>query len=320
MSFITKIEWTARLNAYKKLQEGATWNPWSGCTKVSSGCANCYAEARDKRYFAGVHWGKGQPRLLHAEGTWREPHRMNAKAKRDAWRPAVFLGSLCDWADEEVPREWSLRALKTVQECPHLEWLLLTKRTKNAASLLAEAFPQGIPEWIRVGTSIDDPKSLYRIPQLMEIEASHFLSVEPLLAQVDLFPYLQARNGFGIDQVIVGGESGENARPMNHSWVAGIHNDCWRTGTPFFFKQNGEWAPTEVIQDPQARAMCHLGRVPVHEFPDGNKVYKVGKKTAGNRWLDGKLVKKTTSLPANPMRLTRESCSCDCCDQERRLL
>lgn len=222
-------------------------------------------------------------------------------------------------------RDWSRRALKTVEECPHLEWLLLSKRMENALSLLTETFPKGIPPWIRVGTSLDDEKSLFRIDQLLEIDCSHFLSVEPLLSHLDLYPYLQPPIGglHGIDQVIVGGESGPSAAPMNHEWVESIHSDCWRTGTPFFFKQNGEWAPIECIGDAQASAMCALGKVDRHEFNKGNIVFKVGKKVAGNRWKTSNgIARKTVNLPGEPMRLTNERCTCEACAAplERKLL
>lgn len=319
MSFQTKIEWTNRVNQHGKLEAGMTFNPWAGCTKVSAGCRFCYAEARDIRYHEGQHWGKGAPRILHGEGIWRAPHILNKKAKLEGWRPAVFLGSLCDWADEEVDRNWSLRALKTVGQCPHLEWLLLTKRVENATTLLEEAFPAGIPEHVRVGCSLDDQKSLYRVPILRKIPCSHFLSVEPLLEHIDLFPLIQKEDGWQIDQVIVGGESGDGdgIRPMDHAWVESLHNDCWRAGVPFFFKQNGEFAPVEVIQDAQTVAMCKLGRVKQHTFASGNTVYRVGKKNAGNRWLMGDVTKKSIALPASPMRLTKAPCACEACAKER---
>lgn len=137
----SKIEWTDH-----------TFNPWQGCTKVSPGCTNCYAEARDKRWHKGAHWGKGAPRLLKKD--WSEPVRWNTTKYGCApmicdccgnlygypgaclhteklHRPRVFCASLADWLDDEVPIEWLARLLKLIHDTPNLDWLLLTKRPEN---------------------------------------------------------------------------------------------------------------------------------------------------------------------------------------------
>jgi protein gp37 len=331
MSEATKIEWTARPGPDGRMRAGMTQNFWIGCTHCGDECDNCYADELDSRYKYGgaTHFGKGVPRFLTSDENWRMPYRWNKAAKRNGWRPAVFMSSLSDWADPEVSQDWALAALKVVEECPHLEWLLLTKRPANGFRLLSLAFPRGIPGHIRVGTSVGNSTGLRRIPPLLAIEASHFLSVEPLLGEVDLYPFLvpaAIKNGFGIDQVIVGGESGENARPMSHSWVRNIFTDCWRTGTPFYFKQNGEWAPISCVRDPQARAMARLGNVKKHVFFDDDEgsdtVYRFGKKVAGNFWEKAKdEIAQTLMLPREPMRLTNDRCACEACgDSKGKLL
>lgn len=139
MSENSNIEWTDH-----------TWSPWEGCTKVSPGCLNCYAEARDKRHLFGPesHWGKGAPRRLTKD--WRKPVRWNREAKSDRseaildavmtpltdtpkprrWRKRVFP-SVCDWLDADVPVEWLARFLQLIHDTPNLDWLLLTKRPEN---------------------------------------------------------------------------------------------------------------------------------------------------------------------------------------------
>jgi protein gp37 len=326
VSDATKIEWTARPNAIGNLEKGYTFNPWIGCTEAGPECELCYAKDLDARYQygGGTHFGAGVPRYPTSEDTWAKPYQWNRRAKKEGWRPAVFMMSLGDWADREVDPDWKRRALQVVGECPHLEWLLLTKRPRLAKGLLEAAFPDGIPAHVRVGTTCGCKAGLKRIDELLEIEASHFLSVEPLLEEIDLYPYLVPRAGFGIDQVIVGGESGSSpdVRPQNHAWVTAIHTACWRTGTPFFYKQNGEWAPAESVNDVQAKAMCLMGHTKAHTFEDGRKVYRVGKSVAGNWWLDtnANTTRRTMQLPANPMRLTKEPCGCNACAQEKKLL
>ena len=123
-----------------------TFNPWEGCTKVSPGCANCYAEARNARFGGGEapNWGKGAPRRRTSESYWNEPRRWNramenlieAASRPGALepmpaRPRLFCASLADWLDDEVPVEWLADLLTLIRETPHLDWLLLTKRPQN---------------------------------------------------------------------------------------------------------------------------------------------------------------------------------------------
>lgn len=142
-----------------------TFNPWIGCTKVSPGCANCYAETLTKRFWSHTHWGKGEPRLRTSAGNWDEPLAWNRKAAepiainwnqtddlgtpaRAFLRPRVFCASLADWLDDEVPIEWLADLLRLIHDTPNLDWLLLTKRPENfhARILDALAHVEGLSE------------------------------------------------------------------------------------------------------------------------------------------------------------------------------
>lgn len=211
----SKIEWTDH-----------TFNPWRGCTKVSPGCANCYAETLSKRnpWLLG-EWGNGKRRVQASEAMWGEPLRW-ARAAREAGdgrRPKVFCASLGDWLDEEVHLEWLARLLSTIHATPELDWLLLTKRPQNwgvrvlAACLHMAGYQDGqmdrtptapempggqmVWDWVKegrpphnvwVGTSVEDqPRADERIPLLLKIPARvRFLSCEPLLGALDLEAFL----------------------------------------------------------------------------------------------------------------------------------
>lgn len=207
MSENSKIEWCDH-----------TFNPWIGCTKVSPGCANCYAETlMDKRY-GRVRWGKGNPRSRTSEANWKKVETWNKNAHRP--RPRVFVASLADWLDPEVPIEWLADMLDLIRGCQHLDFLLLTKRPKLWEARLDDALMEAIKRanqrwawegnptkeqaapanWISdwldgyppanvwIGTSVEDQQRAdERIPELLKIPARvRFLSCEPLLGQVDL--------------------------------------------------------------------------------------------------------------------------------------
>lgn len=206
MSDTTKIEWAS-----------ATWNPWEGCTKVSPGCANCYAAARNHR-FGMDNWGPGKPRRRTSAANWKKPRAWNKANRPEATnhRPRIFP-SLCDWLDAEVPVELLADFLKLIRDTPNLDWLLLTKRPENWASRIegvlrwiegqhdwgtlgqhrSEALRDWLADWfvlrkapanIWLGTSVEDQtRADERIPELLRIPASvRFLSVEPMLGAVDL--------------------------------------------------------------------------------------------------------------------------------------
>ena len=261
MSQQTKIEWATH-----------TFNPWEGCTKVSPGCAHCYAEARNHR-FGMDNWGKGKPRRRTSAATWRNPMKWQREADSirrannfiTAERPRVFP-SLCDWLDDEVPVEWLADFLKLIHDTPDLDWLLLTKRPELFDRRLQDAINQcermsqleirlrlwahggEPPRNVWIGVSVEDQKRAdERIPELLEIPtAVRFLSVEPLLGPIDLGQAAQARPPeFGIyshgwwDWVIIGGESGPGARPCNVEWIRDLVRQCKVAEVPCFVKQLG---------------------------------------------------------------------------------
>lgn len=270
-----------------------SFSPWRGCTKVSPGCDNCYAENIVHRFGGG--WGPGQPRQIAAESTWKLPLRWNRKAEREGVRFKVFP-SLCDPFDAEVPDEWRDRLFALTALTRNLDWLLLTKRPMVALRYLGR---RALPSWplpnVWLGTSVENQKMAdLRIPTLLEIPAAkHFLSCEPLLGPVDISYWTTANNLIdrpGLSWVITGGESGPKARPMHPDWARSIRDQCVDAGVPYFFKQWGEWAPGTGFES---------GGVPAKHwnaaaggFIDGlgdrsNRVVRIGKKAAG-RLLDGR--------------------------------
>lgn len=218
----TEIAWT-----------DSTFNPWWGCTKVSPGCDHCYAEALDKRT-GGEHWGSNtRPRTM-SEANWNKPLKWQKQAEKDGIKRKVFCGSMCDWTDNNSPKGQLARLWELIRKTSMLEWQLLTKRAPNIAKCLPEDWGNGYPN-VWLGVTVENQKhGLPRIDILRQIPAAvRFLSIEPLIED------LGEINLNGIDWVIVGGESGCSARPMNKTWVVNIVFQCDKSCTPIFFKQWG---------------------------------------------------------------------------------
>ena len=265
MSKNTKIEWATH-----------SWSPWRGCTKVSPGCAHCYAEGLSKRFgesWGG--WGKGAPRVVSK--SWGDPMRWNHEAgiptatnwnqRDDLGEPARAYGprprvfpSLCDWLDEEVSPSLLAEFLAIINLTPNIDWLLLTKRPENwrrlidAAALASTPFHQRwIVEWLRgspppnvwFGVSVEDQqRTEERIPLLLAIPARlRWLSVEPLLGPIDLRPH--AFSGF------VHSTNCEN----EHCALAGGPEDCDGQAIP-----GVDWVVVGGESGPQSRP-CDLGWV-----------------------------------------------------------
>ena len=209
-----------------------TFNPWWGCTKVSPGCANCYAAAFSHRLGKEL-WGKGVPRHRQSPNVWLQPYNWNTEAMKLGIRPRVFCASMADVFDGEVPNQWRHDLWKLVRECSNLDWQILTKRPENIRDMLPTDWESG---WRHVwlGTTVEDQiKASIRIPILQSIPAPiRFLSVEPLLGPVTL-----PLNG--IAWVIAGGESGAGFRPMDPRWVISVRDQCSAANVPFHFKQWG---------------------------------------------------------------------------------
>lgn len=259
MSENSKIEWTHH-----------TFNPWWGCAKVSPGCDHCYAEALGNRF--GTRWGVDAARRVFGEQHWRDPLKWNAKAAAAHERHRVFCSSMADIFDKNSPPGAREHVWQLIRATPHLNWLLLSKRIGNAERMLPGDWGSGYPNaWLGISV-VNQAEAARDIPKLLGTPARiRFLSMEPLLEQVDIAPWLQPRpasHSNVIDWIIVGGESGPKARPLDPGWVRSLREQCAEAGTAFFFKQWGEFIPTESITAPPA-------------------MHRAGKKTAG-RLLDGR--------------------------------
>ena len=214
----TAIEWT-----------DVTWNPVTGCTKISPGCAHCYAERNTLRWKTGPAYlpGVAEVRLHHERLEqplhWRKPRR-------------VFVCSMSDLFHPEVDDGFIQQVLNICRATPHHTYQVLTKRAARLDEWRAFDWPPNV--WL--GVSVENPVwAGLRIPSLLGVDVRvRFLSCEPLLKPLELAPYL-----YGLQWVIVGGESGPRARPMVAEWVRAIRDDCARGGVAFFFKQWGGATP-----------------------------------------------------------------------------
>ena len=222
MSYKSTIEWTE-----------ATWNPVTGCTKVTRGCDNCYAERLAER-FRGT---RGHPFETGFDLTLR-PERLSQPL---SWkRPKmIFVNSMSDLFHKDIPTEFIDDVFETMEEADWHVFQILTKRSSLMRDYLRRRYGSGLaPRHIWCGVSVEDSEASVRIRHLRDAPIStRFLSVEPLLGPIGDM-YLK-----GISWVIVGGESGPNARPMKLEWVIEICNLCERDGIPFFFKQWGGRTP-----------------------------------------------------------------------------
>lgn len=248
----SKIEWC-----------DATINFWWGCTKVSPGCANCYAEGISKRFGDDI-WGKGKPRKKIASAS-AEAYKLNRKAAKSGIRLRVFGSSMGDWLDPEVPVDWLAEMLETIRQTPHLDWLLLTKRisyewmrfyalahylsvvdeTDDLLRWVRDWVNGAPPENVWVGVSVENQESAdSRIPWLLRLPAAvRFLSSEPLLAEVnvglDNDNYAPWSDRAKIDWIIVGGESGPCARACKVWWIRDLIKQAKCADVPVFVKQLG---------------------------------------------------------------------------------
>lgn len=224
-----------------------TFNPWIGCQKVSPACDHCYAEGLATSRL-GVAWGPGAERRRTAPGNWGKPVRWNRYAAEAGVRLKVFCASLADVFDNAVDPQWRHDLGELIVGTPSLDWMLLTKRIGNVRDMAALMFDGEVPANAALGVTIANQTEADRdLPRAIAIKRGLgfrrlFLSMEPLLGPVDLTRYLS-----GVDLVIVGGESGPGARLMQYGWARGVRDACVTAGTPFHFKQWGEWVPSAEI-------------------------------------------------------------------------
>jgi len=292
----TSIEWCMNPDG----TPGEVWNPVTGCSKVSQGCKNCYAETIAKRFWGERKFTDVQvhPERLDAPRHWRKPRR-------------VFVNSMSDLFHDKVDHQDSLfvrGVFNVMRETPQHTYIVLTKRPENMQQFMSDYPP---PRNVWLGVSVENQAAAdERIPLLLQTPAAvRFVSCEPLLGPVDLWKFAQCEETFGsmydhrgtypfyqklgwpdqsikmvagIDWVIAGGESGPGARPMHPDWARGLREQCDAAGVPFFFKQWGEWAPD-----------CLCGTKEAHktiERPQPGHIgcmFRCGKKRAG-RLLDGR--------------------------------
>lgn len=305
----SKIEWTQKV-----------WNPVTGCTKVSEGCRNCYAERMSKRFA-----GRGRipedgfkvtlhPERLNEPLRWKKPSR-------------IFVCSMGDLFHKDVPLSFILKVFDRMEQAKQHTFIVLTKRPGRLLEFCATYGIGSMNDWpsnIMAGVSVEDQATANeRIPLLLQTPAAkRFVSYEPALGPVDFSQYFGCTCGDEekchgcppyishgakrLDWLIMGGESGPGARPMHPDWARSVRDQCKIAGVPFFFKQWGEWAPTmnveylntatrqiEVCETalkdgfPYKTIMLNNKRISVK---DG--MFRVGKKAAGCL-LDGKEHKET---------------------------
>lgn len=214
MSDRSDIEWTE-----------ATWNPVRGCTKVSPGCKHCYAETFAERF-------RGVPDHPFEQGFDLRlvPEALDLPRRWQRGR-LIFVNSMSDLFHERVPVAYIRRVFKVMRECPQHRFQILTKRAERLEELGAKlTFPPNV--WM--GVSVESEHYTWRIGHLQRVPAAvRFLSVEPLLGPIPRLPL------DSIHWVIVGGESGLRARPMDPAWARAIRDQCRVADVPFFFKQWG---------------------------------------------------------------------------------
>jgi protein gp37 len=316
----TKIEWADRV-----------WNPITGCTKVSEGCRNCYAERLAGRFWKDRKFTEVRmhPERLSQPLSWKKPSR-------------VFVNSMSDLFHPDVDHDFIGDVFRVMEKTPQHTYLILTKRPKEMLYWFNLMNAERYLPKVWLGVSVEDQKSAEkRIPLLLKTPAAvRFVSCEPLLGPVDLWKFATREETFGsmfdhrgsypfykelgfpsgtvkyhegIDWVIVGGESGPNARPMHPDWAISIRDQCVDAGVPFFFKQWGEWKPIYAMEgnesnqlyfpppkrDPDGFGKCKVPNAIIGydgELKDNwwsvenhvnHKTFKVGKKRAG-RLLDGR--------------------------------
>lgn len=280
----------------------------------------------------------GESRVVAAESAWKEPLKWDREAKAliEQWRadsygfpfnppypkpprPRVFCASMADvfedwqWpmidhngdelADYENVGPLTMshvryRLFDLIASTPNLDWLLLTKRPENIASMIADATADGWVEWpwknVWLGTTVENQAAAdERIPHLLRVPARvRFLSCEPLLGPINLSPYVsdgkvKISQGIDCDWVIAGGESGPHARPMHTDWVRSLRNQCQAAGVPFWFSGWGEWVAGCKTQSDIEEGAKQFKPGCYHDFGDHNMALRVGKAAAG-RMLYGR--------------------------------
>jgi protein gp37 len=246
MANATTIEWT-----------DATWNPVTGCTKISAGCDHCYAERFSER-FRGT---PGHPFETGFDLTLR-PERLEQPLR---WRAPrmIFVNSMSDLFHKNIPKDFIDRVFDTMERATWHTFQVLTKRSSLMRGFLRQRYGTRLgPVHMWFGVSIEDGTKISRMNHLMDSPAGvRFLSIEPLIGPVG------ALDLSSIDWVIVGGESGPGARPMHLDWVRSIRDQCRHAEVAFFFKQWGGLRPKSGGRELDGREW--------NDFPDVRQNYAV---------------------------------------------
>lgn len=252
----SKIEWTEK-----------TWNPVTGCTPVSEGCANCYAKRMANRLRGRSGYPEDEPFrvTLHRDRlndpfSWHKPRR-------------VFICSMGDLFHDDVPDDWIKEVLFPVYTIEDHMWMALTKRPHNALSFYQR---HGLPENLWLGVSVENQaRADERIPILLQIQASvRFVSVEPCLGPVDLRKWLPVQHHPDtpyLSWVICGGETGAGARVMESDWARSLREQCRAASVPFFFKKHGDAWCKDFGVNPKFRENRELDGQVWEQFPEVKK-------------------------------------------------
>ena len=237
----TKIEWTDR-----------TWNPVTGCTKQSKGCAHCYAEVMSRRL-------KAMGQKKYANGFQLTVHE-DALSEPYNWKGShiVFVCSMADLFHKDVPYTFIDKVIDVIRETPQHIYQILTKRAERMEDYFMH---RSVPGNAWLGVTIENQDVKYRIDHLSRIDAKiHFLSCEPLLED------LETMKLDNIQWIIVGGESGFQARPMKEEWAINILHQARKHNIPFFFKQWGTWGSDGIKRNKHANGKLILGEA-IQEYP-----------------------------------------------------
>ena len=301
MGTVSAIGWTS-----------STVNFWWGCTPVGPGCEHCYAEAWDRRT-GGAHFGlgvarrkiKGATALMHrldkGAADWSADYELGLLSPECGPRRRVFVQSMSDLFDREVPLDWFREAWETIEACDRVDVQIVTKRVSAVERRLAAIGRTTWPKHVGLIITVCNQAEAARdVPRLLALKAKLGipwvgLSIEPMLGPIGLTPWLDR-----IDWVICGGESGPRARPMHPDWARSLRDQCAAAGVAFFFKQWGEFEPIgpvwiegrgtlkagDTVIEPLGMAV--RGDVPGCNPSFGSwRLARVGKRRAG-RILDGR--------------------------------
>lgn len=237
----TKIEWTER-----------TWNPVTGCNKISEGCRHCYAEMMTRRLHSmGNHKYRNNFTPTEHPEDLQEPFKWKKPSK-------VFVCSMSDLFNEEISFEFVDQVFEVIRQTPIHTYQILTKR----AIRMAEYFKKReVPANVWIGVTVENKKARERVDSIRHIDATvKFLSCEPLLEDLGVM------NLSGIDWIIVGGESGVSARPMDEQWAVNLLNQARKESIPFFFKQWGTWGSDGVRRNKHANGKLLQGEI-IQQMP-----------------------------------------------------